>query len=139
MVTDMELTDELIAAMAKADARVGVGSDRCFALPHRLEDAPELHPEGPLQGGLDHEPGRSGKLRRLARGEYGTGQAPPSGRRLNEWPLWLFHVTQRCGTVVQYSYFMLHNDVAQYSKSSYPCEQLRGECIGNKLSLSSKH
>jgi hypothetical protein len=27
------------AAMAKADARVCVGSDRCFALPHRLEDA----------------------------------------------------------------------------------------------------
>jgi hypothetical protein len=35
-----ELTDELIAAaMAKADARVCVGSDRCYALPHRLEDA----------------------------------------------------------------------------------------------------
>jgi hypothetical protein len=27
------------AAMAKADRRVCVGSDRCFALPHRLEDA----------------------------------------------------------------------------------------------------
>jgi hypothetical protein len=37
-----ELTDEMIAtAMAKADARVSVGSDRCFALPHRLEDARE--------------------------------------------------------------------------------------------------
>jgi hypothetical protein len=34
------LTDELItAAMAKADRRVCVGSHRCFALPHRLEDA----------------------------------------------------------------------------------------------------
>jgi hypothetical protein len=35
-----ELTEELItAAMAKADARVCVGSDRCFAFPDRLEDA----------------------------------------------------------------------------------------------------
>ena len=34
------LTEAMItAAMAKADARVCVGSDRCFALPHRLEDA----------------------------------------------------------------------------------------------------
>jgi hypothetical protein len=33
-VTDPELTEELItAAMAKADARVCVGSPRCFALP----------------------------------------------------------------------------------------------------------
>jgi hypothetical protein len=79
--------------------------------------SPEQHPKGPLQGGLGYELERSGKLRRLARGEYGTGQAPPSGRPLNEWPLWLFHASQRCGTVVQYSCFMLHNDVAQYSKS----------------------
>jgi hypothetical protein len=35
-----ELTDALIAAaMAKADARVCVGSDRCYAFPDRLEDA----------------------------------------------------------------------------------------------------
>ena len=35
-----ELTDQLIAAaMAKADARVCVGSDRCFAFPDRVEDA----------------------------------------------------------------------------------------------------
>ena len=34
-----DLTDERIAAaMAKAEARVCVGSDRCFALPHRLEE-----------------------------------------------------------------------------------------------------
>jgi hypothetical protein len=39
-VTEPALTEELItAAMAKADRRVCVGSDRCFALPHRLEDA----------------------------------------------------------------------------------------------------
>lgn len=39
-VAEVELTDEMItAAMAKADARVFVGSDRCFALPHRLKDA----------------------------------------------------------------------------------------------------
>jgi hypothetical protein len=37
-----ELTEDLItAAMAKADARVCVGSDRCFAFPDRLEDARE--------------------------------------------------------------------------------------------------
>jgi hypothetical protein len=36
----IERTEEKIAAaMAKADARVWIGSDRCFALPHRLEDA----------------------------------------------------------------------------------------------------
>jgi len=37
-----ELTEEIIAAaMAKADARVCVGSDRCYTFPHRLEDARE--------------------------------------------------------------------------------------------------
>jgi hypothetical protein len=37
-----ELTEELIAAaMAKADARVCVGNDRCYAFPDRLEDARE--------------------------------------------------------------------------------------------------
>jgi hypothetical protein len=37
-----ELTEELItAAMAKADKRVCVGADRCFASLHRLEDARE--------------------------------------------------------------------------------------------------
>ena len=41
-MTALELTEELIAAaMAKADARVCVGSDRCFALPDRLDDARE--------------------------------------------------------------------------------------------------
>jgi hypothetical protein len=38
----MDLTEELIAAaMAKADARVCVGSDRCYAFPDRLEDVRE--------------------------------------------------------------------------------------------------
>jgi hypothetical protein len=38
----MDLTEEMItAAMAKADARVCAGSDRCYAFPHRLEDARE--------------------------------------------------------------------------------------------------
>jgi hypothetical protein len=36
----IELTEEKIAAaMAKADAWVCVGSDRCYAFPDRLEDA----------------------------------------------------------------------------------------------------
>jgi hypothetical protein len=39
-VPEVELTEELItAAMAKADARVCVGSDRCFAFPDLLVDA----------------------------------------------------------------------------------------------------
>jgi hypothetical protein len=39
-MVELELTEDLIiAAMAKADARVCVGSDRCFAFPDRLEDA----------------------------------------------------------------------------------------------------
>ena len=39
-VADWELTEEAIAtAMVKADKRVCVGSDRCIALPYRLEDA----------------------------------------------------------------------------------------------------
>jgi hypothetical protein len=39
-MTEVELTEAMIsAAMAKADRRVCVGSPRCFALPHRLEDA----------------------------------------------------------------------------------------------------
>jgi hypothetical protein len=38
--TRAELTEEMIAAaMAKANKRVCVGSDRCFALPHLLADA----------------------------------------------------------------------------------------------------
>ena len=36
----VELTEEMIAAaMAKADARVCVGNDRCYAFPDQLEDA----------------------------------------------------------------------------------------------------
>jgi hypothetical protein len=31
----------IAAAMAKADARVCVGSDRCYAFPDRMEDARE--------------------------------------------------------------------------------------------------
>jgi hypothetical protein len=39
-LAEVELTEEKItAAMAKADARVCVGSDRCYAFPDRLEDA----------------------------------------------------------------------------------------------------
>ena len=39
-MTEVELTEAMIAAaMAKADARVCVGSDRCYAIPDRLEDA----------------------------------------------------------------------------------------------------
>jgi hypothetical protein len=38
-MAEVELTDELItAAMAKSDARVCVGSDRCYAFPDRLKD-----------------------------------------------------------------------------------------------------
>jgi hypothetical protein len=39
-MAEVEITEEMIAAsMAKADARVCVGSDRCYAFPDRLEDA----------------------------------------------------------------------------------------------------
>ena len=50
----LELTEEMIAAaIAKADARVCVGSDRCFALPHRLEDArATCTPKGRCKVGL---------------------------------------------------------------------------------------
>jgi hypothetical protein len=38
-----DLTEELIsAAIAKAEARVCVGSDRCYAVPDRLEDARQI-------------------------------------------------------------------------------------------------
>jgi len=41
-MTEPELTDDMIAAaMAKADARVCVGSDRCYAFPHPLVHARE--------------------------------------------------------------------------------------------------
>src|SRR5215207_4795587 len=41
-MTEPDLTKEMIAtAMAKADARVCVGSDRCYAFPDRLEEARE--------------------------------------------------------------------------------------------------
>jgi hypothetical protein len=39
MVMEIELTEAMIAAMAKADARVCVGSDRCDAFRDRLDDA----------------------------------------------------------------------------------------------------
>jgi hypothetical protein len=50
----VELTEELIAAaMAKADSRVCVGNDRCYAFPHRLEDARETcTPQGRCKVGL---------------------------------------------------------------------------------------
>ena len=39
-MAEVELTEAMIAAaVAKADARVCVGSDRCSAFPDRLEDA----------------------------------------------------------------------------------------------------
>ena len=42
MPSELPLTEELIAeAMAKADARVCVGSDRCYPFPHPLEHARE--------------------------------------------------------------------------------------------------
>jgi hypothetical protein len=38
----VDLTEEkIVAAMTQADARVCVGSDHCYAFPHRLEDARE--------------------------------------------------------------------------------------------------
>ncbi len=41
-VSVVELSEEMIAAaMAKADRRVCVGSDRCYAFPDRLQDARE--------------------------------------------------------------------------------------------------
>jgi len=41
-MAESELTEEMIAAaMAKADRRVCVGSDRCYAFPDRVEDARE--------------------------------------------------------------------------------------------------
>jgi hypothetical protein len=48
LVLIVELTEEHIAvAMRKAEARVCVGSDRCFALPHLLVDArPTCTPTG---------------------------------------------------------------------------------------------
>ena len=76
-----DLTEELITtAMAKAEARVCVGSDRCYAFPDRLRGCPrDLHAEGPLQGWVDRQSGRARELRRLARGEHGTGQAHLAG------------------------------------------------------------
>jgi hypothetical protein len=41
-LAEVEPTEEMIAAaMTKADARVCIGSDRCYAFPHRLEDPRE--------------------------------------------------------------------------------------------------
>jgi hypothetical protein len=52
-MTEPELTEELItAAMAKADARVCVGSVRCYAFPDGLEDArASCTPKGRCQVG----------------------------------------------------------------------------------------
>ena len=49
---EAEITEEMIAAaMAKADRRVYVGSDRCYAFPDRLEDArASCTPPGALHG-----------------------------------------------------------------------------------------
>jgi hypothetical protein len=42
VMPETELTEEMIiTVMAKADARICVGSDRCYAFPDRLEDARE--------------------------------------------------------------------------------------------------
>ena len=47
-MTEPELTEGMItAAMAKADARVCAGNDRCYAFPNRLHDArPTCTPKG---------------------------------------------------------------------------------------------
>ena len=52
-MADVELTEELItAAMAKAGARVCVGSVRCYAFPDGLEDArASCTPKGRCQVG----------------------------------------------------------------------------------------
>jgi hypothetical protein len=57
----MDLTEAMIsAAMAKADARVCVGSHRCFELSHRLEDArASCTPKGRCKvGGIVSKGGR---------------------------------------------------------------------------------
>ena len=53
-MTDRELTEKKIAAaLAKADKRVRVGSDRCFALPSDVEGARETcMPKGRCRVGL---------------------------------------------------------------------------------------
>ena len=53
-VTDQELTEEMIAvAMAKAEARVCVGPDRCFTLPSDLDTArARCTPKGRCRVGL---------------------------------------------------------------------------------------
>jgi hypothetical protein len=56
-----ELTEEMIvAAMAKADARVCVGSDRCYAFPDLLVDARQTcTPKGRCKvGGIVSQGGR---------------------------------------------------------------------------------
>ena len=57
-MTEVELTEEAIAAamitaaVAKANARVCVGSDRCVAFPDRLEDARDTYiPKGRYKAG----------------------------------------------------------------------------------------
>ena len=42
MVLEIALTEAMIAAMAKADKRVCVGSHHCYAFPDCLEDARQL-------------------------------------------------------------------------------------------------
>ena len=53
-MADPELTEELIAAaMARAEARVCVGSDRCYALPSDVDSArARCTPQGRCRVGL---------------------------------------------------------------------------------------
>jgi hypothetical protein len=53
-MSEVELTEAMIeAAMAKADTRVSVGSDRCYALPSDVETArARCTPKGRCRVGL---------------------------------------------------------------------------------------
>ena len=69
---EQELTEAMIAAaMAKADAQVCVGSERCFALPHRHSDTRQTcTPKGRCKVG-------------------GTRRVIVSRRGPESWDIWL--------------------------------------------------
>jgi hypothetical protein len=87
-MTGAELTEAMItAAMAKAEARVCVGSYRCFVFPDRPEDARgSCIPKGRCKvGGTRRVIVSRGarELGCLAGGQHGAGQAHREDGRMN--------------------------------------------------------
>jgi hypothetical protein len=124
-MSGVELPAAMITtAMTKVEARVCVGIDRCYAFPHRLEDARETGtPNGRCEVGW---------------------VVSKAGRE--SWDVWLAVSTGLVKLLQQaaacadgfYACFMLQNDVTQYSNMVTSCYTTMWHSIPRAAMLTSK-